>query len=60
MSKNEGLLPLCIKLSQLVGYAKHFDNNNNRYTNFLINDKKLLKKYNEIWDKIKSLPKKEL
>ena len=40
------------------GYTKHF-NNNNKYVNLLINDKKLLKKYNEIWNKIKSLSKKE-
>ena len=57
--KNEALLsPLNINLPQLNGYTKHFDNNN-RYVNLLINDKKLLKKYNEIWDKIKSLSKKE-
>ena len=57
--KNEALLsPLNINLPQLTGYTKHFDNNN-RYVNLLINDKKLLKKYNEIWDKIKSLSKKE-
>ena len=50
--------PLRIKLPQLTGYTKHF-NNNNKYVNLLINDKKLLKKYNEIWDKIKSLYKRE-
>ena len=56
--KNESLLsPLKIKLPQLTGYTKHF--NNNKYVNLLVNDKKLLKKYNEIWDKIKSLSKKE-
>ena len=56
--KNEALLsPLNIKLPQLTGYTKHF--NSNKYVNLLVNDKKLLKKYNEIWDKIKSLFKKE-
>ena len=44
---------------QLTGYTKHFDNNK-KYINPLVNDKKLLKKYNEIWDKIKSLSKKNL
>ena len=57
--KNEALLsPLNIKLPQLTGFTKHF-NNNNKYISLLVNDKKLLKKYNEIWDKIKSLSKKE-
>ena len=46
--------PLNIKLPQLTGYTKYFDNNN-KYVNLLVNDKKLLKKYNEIWDKIKDL-----
>ena len=50
--------PLDIKLPQLTGYAKHFDANNT-YINFLVTDKELLKKYNKIWDKIKSLFKKE-
>ena len=50
--------PLNIKLSQLTWYSKHF-NADNKYTNFLVTDKKLLKKYNEIWDKIQSLFKKE-
>ena len=45
-----------MKLPQLTGYTKHFDN---KYVNLLVNDKKLLKKYNEIWDKIKSLYKRE-
>ena len=45
--KNEALLsPLDIKLPQLTGYTKHFDNNN-KYVNLLVNDKKLLKKYND-------------
>ena len=38
-------------------YAKHFDKNN-KYINLLVNDKEILKKYSEIWNKIKSLIKK--
>ena len=49
--------PLCIKLPHLMGYTIYF-NNDNRYVNILACDKKLLQKYNEIWDKIKSLSKK--
>ena len=57
--KNEALLsPLNIKLPQLTGCTKHFDKNN-KYVNLLVNDKKLLKKYNEIRDKIKSLSKRK-
>ena len=55
----DGILsPLNIRLPQLTGYAKHF-NDENKVINFLVAGKKLLKKYNEIWDKIKSLFKKE-
>ena len=50
---------LNIKLPQVTGYVRHFDNDD-KLKNFLVADKKLLKKYNETWDKIKSLFKKEL
>ena len=50
--------PLCIKLPQMNAYAKYFDKNN-KYINLLVNDKEILKKYSEIWNKIKSLIKKE-
>ena len=50
--------PLNIRLPQLTGYVKHF-NDEDKVINFLVADKKLLKKYNEIWGKIKSLFKKE-
>ena len=39
-------------------YGKHFDKNN-KYINLLVNDKEILKKYPEIWNKTKSLTKKE-
>ena len=50
--------PLNIKLPQLTGYTKHF-NNGDKCINFLVTDKEVLKKDNEIWNKIKSLFKKE-
>ena len=50
--------PLNIKLLQLTGYTKHFDNDD-KCINFLVTDKELLEKYNKIWDKIKNLFKKE-
>ena len=52
------LSPLSIRLPQLTGYAKHF-NDVDKIINFLVADKKLLKKYNEICGKIKSLFKRE-
>ena len=50
--------PLCVKLPQMNAYAKYF-NKNNKYINLLVNDKEILNKYSEIWNKIKSLIKKE-
>ena len=41
------------------GYAKHFDENS-IHMNLLVNDKEILEKYTDIWNKIKSLIKKEL
>ena len=40
-------------------YAKYFDEIN-KYMNLLVYDKKILEKYNKIWNKIKSLLKKEI
>ena len=40
-------------------FVKNFDKSN-QYINLLFYDKKLLKRQNEIWDKIKSLFKKKL
>ena len=46
--------PSCIKFPQMNAYAKYFDKNN-KCINLLVNDKEILKTYNEIWDKIKNL-----
>ena len=45
--------PFFIKLSQMIDYVKHFDSNNT--LSFKINDNKLLKKYNKIWEKVSNL-----
>ena len=37
----------------MIGYVKHFDSN--KTVSFKVNDNKLLKKYNKIWEKISSL-----
>ena len=45
--------PLCIILPQMIGYVKQFDSN--KTMSFKVNDNKLLKKYNKIWEKISNL-----
>ena len=51
--------PLCIILPQMNAYTKYFDKNS-KYINLSVSDKKIIKKYLKIWNKIKSLIKKEL
>ena len=52
---NDGaaIRPLCVILPQMIGYVKHFDSNKTMY--FKVNDNKLLKKYNKIWEKAGNL-----
>ena len=45
--------PLCIKLPQMNGYVKHFDSN--KRMSFKFSDKKLLKKYTKIWERVRNL-----
>ena len=54
---NDDIKPLCIKLSQIIGYVKYFDSK--KAMSFKVIDKKLLKKYTKIWRKIRSLVNKE-
>ena len=49
--------PLCIKLPQMNAYTKYFDKNS-KHVNLLVNDEKILKRCSNIWNKIKSLIKK--
>ena len=42
--------PLCIRLSQIIGYVKCFDSN--KTISFKVNNSKLLKKYTEICEKV--------
>ena len=49
---------MCVKGPQMDGYAKNFDKNS-KCMNLLINNKEILEKYSEIWNKIKILIKKE-
>ena len=45
--------PLCIKLPQMIGYVKCFDSN--KTMSFKATNKKLLKQYTKIWEKVSSL-----
>ena len=45
--------PLCIRLPQMIGYVKCFESK--KTMSFRINDNKVLKKYNQIWKKVKNL-----
>ena len=51
-------MPSCIKLPTIHAYGKYY--NGNLCMDFFINDKEMLKKYTQIWDKIKNLLRKNL
>ena len=46
---NDIIRPLCIKLLQMTGYVKKF--NENSTISFRVTDKQHLKNYNKIWEK---------
>ena len=50
---NDFIRPLCIKLPQMIGYVKHFDNN--KTMSLKVIDNKLLQKYTKIWERVSSL-----
>ena len=52
---NDNIRPLCIKLPQMTGYARKF--NENSTMSFIVKDKKLLKEYTKIWETIEGLMK---
>ena len=53
---NFSTIPFCIKLPQMNGYVKYFDQNINYiYIYILVHNKEFLEKRNEIWDKISIL-----
>ena len=45
---NDIIRPLCVKLPQMTGYARKFDEN--ATMSFIVKDKHLLKKYTKIWE----------
>ena len=52
---NDVIRPLCLRLPQMTGYAKKF--NENVTMSFRVNNKQLLKNYNKIWEKSEKLMK---
>ena len=52
---NDNIRSLCIRLPQMTGYARKF--NENSILSFIVKDKKLLKKYSKIWEIIEGLMK---
>ena len=52
---NDIVRPICIRLPQMTGYARKF--NENATMSFIVKDKKLLKKYINIWETIEGLMK---
>ena len=53
---NNVIRPLRVKLPQMTGYVKTFDNVT---MSFKTKDKQLLKKYNQIWEKVEKILKIE-
>ena len=49
---NDIIRPLCIKLPQMSGYVRKF--NENSTMSFRVKAKQLLKNYNKIWEKLKN------
>ena len=54
-SDNDIIRPLCMRLPQMTGYARKFDEN--ATLSFIVKDKKLLKSYTKIWKTIEGLMK---
>ena len=52
---NDNIRPLCIRLPQMTGGARKFDEN--ATMSFLVKDKRLLKKYTKIWEAVEWLMK---
>ena len=54
-NNNDNIIPLCIKLPQMTGYSRKFNENATMF--FIVKDKKLLKKYSKIWETTEGLMK---
>ena len=52
-NENDVIRPLCVRLPQMTGYARKFDEN--ATMSFRANNKQLSKDYNKIWGKVEKL-----
>ena len=52
---NDVIRPLCLRLPQMSGYARKFDEN--ATMSFKANNKQIFKKFNKIWEKVETLLK---
>ena len=52
---NDIIRPLCIRLPQMTGYVRKFDEN--ATMSFIVKDKQLLRNYTKIWEKMEKLMK---
>ena len=52
-SDNDVIRSLCVKLPQITGYARKFDEN--ATMSFKVNNKQILKNCNKVWKKIEDL-----
>ena len=50
---NDIIRPVCIRLPQMTGYTRKFDENATMF--FRVNNKQLLKNYNKIWENVEKL-----
>ena len=53
---NDVIQPLCVILPQMSGYIKYFDDGGKNMS-FVMDDKEVYEKYNEIWEVVKKLLK---
>ena len=56
LNNNDVIKPLCVILPQMNGYIKYFDNDGKNMS-FVTDNKEVYKKYDEIWNVVKSLLK---
>ena len=52
---NDVIRPLCLRLPQMSGYARKFDEN--ATMSFKANNNQIFKKFNKIWEKVETLLK---
>ena len=53
---NDTIQPLRVTLPQMDGYSKYFDDSGKNMS-FVMDDEKIYKKYNEIWEVVRNFEK---